>query len=304
MRYIAIDTNALSFRSIFNYERMLMNKRGGTFILPADDTYCTMLISCLKKLSVDEQTRVFLVQDDHSWRKNYLSSYKDQRAGQRAEHKLINWAECFQKANDVTNAIAEGGGFTVLRVKNCEADDILSVISDYYKNDEVIIVTGDKDLYQLAARPNTKIFSYNVKFKGSRGAFVKVDNPYKIIDDKIRKGDVSDNLIVQPNEQTEDIELRKFLVDLLNLPEFVTIPIKQELSHLTDRQPNFEALPFKESLAKRFMEIYTKNNVITPEQCYEYAEKRAKRKAKIAKEKRDAKKDKVTEKDFDRIKGA
>ena len=290
-KIIGIDTNALVFRSIFNYERMFLNRKGASFILPADYTYCSMVISCLKKIGVDENTKVFLCQDDHSWRKDYLASYKDQRAGQRAEHKAIDWTKEFNKANDVTHALAEGGGFQVLRVKNCEADDILSVISLYYKNDEVIICTGDKDLYQLAIRPNTKIFSYNVKIKGLRGGYVKVDNPYKIIDDKVKKGDVSDNLIVQPNETDEDVELRKFLVDLINLPEFVTKPIIEKLSCLIECQPNPDALPFKDSLAKRFPQIYDKKDVITFEQCVEYTEKREKRKAKKSKEKRDAKKE-------------
>jgi len=295
MKIIGIDTNALVFRSVFNYERMLINKKDGNFILPPDYTYMSMIISCLKKIGVDKNTKVFLAQDDYSWRKNYDANYKAQRAGQREQHKLINWTEQFEKANFITQSIGEAGGFFVMRVKNCEADDILSVISDYYKNDEVIICTGDKDLYQLAIRPNTKIFSYNVKIKGLRGGFVKVDNPFQIVYDKIRKGDVSDNLIPGQNETEEDIELRKFLVDLINLPDFVTIPIKQELSHLIDRQPNLEALPYPDSLGKRFFDIYKKDNVITYDACVEYSEKRAAKKAKKAKEKRDAKKAKKDE---------
>jgi len=168
-----------------------------------------------------------------------------------------------------------------------EADDIQAVACRTFKDDTCIIVTIDKDLFMLAHYSNVLIFSLNKKCKNSRGIYEKVDNPLKILAQKAQKGDVSDNIIPSTTDTEEDFKLRKFIIDLFKLPDFVEKPIRAVLENLPEKKVNPDLLPFQKSLAKKFFDIYKLDNVITPEYCYRLEEKRANQKKKKAKLKRE-----------------
>jgi 5'-3' exonuclease len=295
-KVIAIDASVFSFRSAFNYELMMQKRRGNDFVLSADHTYLSMIISCLKKVGVDENTKVFLCLDDKSWRKSYYAPYKAQRKEAREKHKLIDWQKHFDSVKNINDRLNYATPFHVLQVPGAEADDLISCICRQYKDDEVVICTIDSDLKQLCYLTNTHFFSYMMKVKGSKGGYVKVsqEEALNIIEKKVRLGDVSDNILVSPDDDENDIELRRTIINLLALPDFVEKPIFETLNNLPikSQEIKWEYLPFQNSLAKRFQDIYDKKHTLSKEYCYALSEKRVVKKKKKETLKRKSKKEK------------
>jgi hypothetical protein len=295
MKLILIDMSVLAFKSIFNYELGLKYKRGGGFLLPASYTYVSSLISCLKKVGVDSSTKVILALDDKSWRKNLCSDYKANRQEAREKHTLIDWQKEFDAISRINEQLDYATPFHVLRIKNCESDDIASVASRVFKDDELILATIDSDWSMLCYFQNVKLFNLNFKTSKGRGGYVRIskDDALKVLDKKVRLGDKGDNVLVYPNEDSDgyDADLRKTLVNLLELPQEIELSVTEVLQNLPDKQGiKWEELPFKNSLGKRFEEIYNPIHKVSPEYCYALKEKRTKLKKKKEADKRKEKK--------------
>ncbi|MHA2013308.1 MAG: hypothetical protein ACTSWG_13140 [Candidatus Helarchaeota archaeon] len=261
------------------------------FIMMPHQMYFNSLLSCLKKIGVEKDTKVIMALEGRSFRKDYLFSYKRHRKDQRDADECVDWTEEFARCNRLHDKLNEATNWYFLRSWIAECDDIAAVCCRYFKDNSVIIVTGDKDLHQLLFYPNVKIFNTNKKINGSKGVYeTTVKNPLKIISDKVRLGDRSDGILVNKEIDTiNDVELREFLVNLLELPDFVEKSIIEMLQNLKPKKENLDLLPFKNSKEK-FFKIYDKDKIITYNYCKELMEKRKNRKSKKAKEKREQKK--------------
>lgn len=329
-KVIAIDSSAMAFNSIYAYGNQIKLRAEGklffNFILPPSYAYFNMLLSALKRVGVDKDDKIFICLDGfNSWRKAFLATYKGQRKALRDSYIHIDWTKCFNEITNINNQLNESTDWYFLRFNNqynlldilhtpegikfigdnyqdtqfekdygLEADDIIATISKQYTDREVIIVTCDKDMYQLAHRPNSKIYSLNIKVGGQKGGYVAVPQPLKILASKIRKGDISDNIIVTPNDTPKDEEIRAFIVNLLELPEWIEKPIVDSLNSLEIKTVNPDKLPFPKSLAKRFNDIYLKDKIITQDYCANLQDKRLIRKKKKEAEKRKLKKEQQT----------
>ena len=293
-KVIAIDSSGLFFPTVFSFERQTIEKiesKSDNFIMPPHAVYFSSLLSCLKKIGVDKDTKIIVALEGRSWRKSIAGYYKAQRADDREKHKLIDWDKQFKKLNEVNDKLAKATNFQFIREWNSECDDILAVCCRYFKDDEVVIVTGDKDLYQLAFYKNVRIFNINKKCNGSKGMYEKIDNPLKVIADKVRLGDISDNIIVDKAHDTkQDEELRYEIINLLKLPDYIENSITDILKNLSKKELNLDELPNFKNAKEKFMKIYSKDKVITYDYCVNLLEKRENKKKKILKEKRDAKK--------------
>jgi hypothetical protein len=292
-KVIMLDCSVLSFKAAFNAELAAKYKREGGFNLPSHYTYFSSVLACLKKINVEEGDLVILAIDDKSWRKNYYAPYKAQRKEAREKH-IIDWDSHFHHVNEVNERINYATPFHVLRVPGCEADDIFSVASRVFKDREVIIASIDSDLHQLAYYDNVKIFNLNFKTPKGKGGFVKItkEEALKLLDKKVRKGDVADNILIEPNEDENDVELRKTIINLLELPDFVEKPITEVLNNLPNKTKIiWEELPFQNSLAKRFKEIYDPQFKVEFDYCVKLKEKRVIKKKKDDAEKRKIKKE-------------
>jgi hypothetical protein len=168
-----------------------------------------------------------------------------------------------------------------------------------FKDKEVIIASIDSDLQQLCYYDNVKFFSLNFKTPKGKGGYLKIskEEALKILNKKVMKGDVSDNIIVFPNEDAQDAENRRVLVNLLELPQEIELSITEVLQNLPNKQGmKWESLPFKDSLGNRFEQIYDKKFKIEYEYCLKLQEKRIiKKKKKEADKRQLKKKEKVDE---------
>jgi hypothetical protein len=135
----------------------------------------------------------------------------------------------FKEYNTLLNNIQSFTPINVVHIKNVEGDDIISYICRYNKEDTTI-VTKDKDLKQLLIFPHVSL--YLVKPKNKSVLLEKDDED--TLDDKIKKGDVSDNI---PKAKTFPEAIRnEVLVDLLNIPKTVDSSIKQQINSIVKNE--------------------------------------------------------------------
>lgn len=320
-KVIVLDANVFAHKAIFAWNTMKGLQEKGTlksnFIPNPDYTYFKSMLSCLKKIGVDKDDKILAVVDArNSWRKGIDPKYKGNRKATRDNATAVDWTYHYGKIDEMNIKLNNSTDWNFVKISNfisfdqmkntkegkrlniekyeilddemfgMEADDIASVVCKYYNDKEVILATIDEDWNQLTYYPNVKIFNLNKKYKSLKGNYIEVKDPIKIIGDKARKGDKSDNILVSENDTKEDYELREFLVNLLNLPYFVTNPIIKLLDELKDKEINYDLLPFQNSIAKKYNDIYLKDNVINYDKAIEYNNKAELRKKKIQKEKR------------------
>jgi len=240
-RIIGIDGGGVLHRAIFAY---MANPQ-----CPPTYTYLNMVTGYLNKLEVTFDDRIIIAQDyGRSWRKGVDHNYKAQRKEAREQKKSPEWwKEQYGKFDFLFEQLDKALHFYFIKIWGTEADDILSVITRYYHKDEVIIISSDRDLEQLAIFPNTKIWSpISKKFK-------VIKAPMEVLMEKI-KGDISDNLLDKPSSEAE-FEIRKRIVDLTQLPDFIENPIKEQLSNLLPKNLNISKIPFR-SIQEKFKKIY------------------------------------------------
>jgi len=322
-KIICLDGGALMFSSIHLRGTMLKKKDEGTisedtFIAPIGYTYFSMIISALKRIGLNKEDTVIVCLDArNSWRKAFYPSYKGQRKELRDKHEYINWEKSFKAIEDINVKLNESTDWHFLKFDNIlnlldilqtdegqnligdsyedwmfnkdygiEADDIQAVACNVFKDKEVILVTGDKDLYQLAYFENVKIWSLNLKkIKSGKGGYAIINKPLKVIADKVRLGDISDNIIVDKITDNElEQSRREFIINLLDLPQWIKEPIQEKLNHLPKKEIIREKLPYPDSLAIRFWEIYKKDKIVTYEYCEKLIAKREEKRKKKARE--------------------
>jgi hypothetical protein len=263
------------------------------YVIPAHIMYFNSLISSLSKIGVNEDDIIIVAEEGHSWRKDLASFYKAQREGLREKDTFTDWKYEFEMLNKLHSQLNNATNWFFVRHNNLEADDIIAIAVRYFKDKDVIIVSGDKDLFQLAFYKNVKIFTLNKKINGSKGMYEEIKDPLKIISDKCKKGDIGDNIIIEPNETEEDAELRRILVNLLELPPEIEKKGIQVLSDALSysKSLHLEYLPEFKNVQEKFLKIYKKEKIITSDYCVQLKEKRIKRKNKKETIKRKLKKE-------------
>lgn len=319
-RIILLDLGSLVHTAIFNWnalkQKQLSGKiKEGSFLPPSSYTFFNMIIGVLRRIGINKDDTIILAGDGrNSWRKAFYSAYKEHREEFRKSHELIDWPKHYHKINEVINTLQEATNWNLIWLSNCwniadivttpegyefideetiedwsktystEADDIIACIPRFFPKIECIIVSKDADLDMLTVLPNVKIFSLNVKWKGGTGVYKNIDNGFKVLEKKIRTGDISDNIRprITDNNTEKDAKIRELIIDLINLPEWIVEYVKEATKDLQEQRLDFSKLPYQNSLAKRFPKIYEKDKVIT----YEDSIKRIERKKTKAKNKK------------------
>ncbi len=217
--------------------------------IPAIFTYLRMIIGDLKRLNITLLDTVIIAHDYSSWRKKFDQNYKAQRKQLRESKKPEEWwISEFDKFNKFYPIMNLAFPFHHIKIWNCEADDIASTVCKYNPDTEKIMVSRDKDLHIICARNNVKIFNPKTN------KFVEVENPYAILQEKINTGDKSDNLSSKTNSQI-DYDIRKKIVDLINIPVEIENPIVEELKKIQPKNLRLEKIFFK-SVREQVKQLY------------------------------------------------
>lgn len=313
-KVIILDSGVLIHKAIFAWgaeKKRRLEQGNDEDPIMASYTYLNMCYGTLKKIGIDRDDIIIIACDArNSWRKAFLEAYKGQRQALRDANDHINWDLQYSLMNKLEKQLNESTDWHVIKLEDkfnyadlvltqlgedleiekygsipydkefgIESDDIQAVAPKFFPDKEVILVTIDDDLSQLVYNKNCKIFNPNLKSptnKAKKGFYKIIDKPLQIITKKVRSGDVSDNIIVDKKKDTErDVEVRRSIIDLLHLPNFVEQPIIKVLKELDyNKKVLYEELPFQNSLAQRFDTIYESTDIHTWDQSVIAHEKR------------------------------
>ena len=172
-----------------------------------------IMFNSINKVWRDFQgSHVIFCLEGRSWRKDFDSSYKANRAAARAalspkeqEEDKMFW-EAF---DELKLFLTNKSNCTVLRHERCEADDFIARFIQTHPNDEHVIVSSDSDFYQLLA-PNVRQFNgISKQLITLEGIFdeknrpvldkktkqpLPAPDPQWLLFEKCMRGDTSDNV--------------------------------------------------------------------------------------------------------------
>jgi 5'-3' exonuclease len=135
---------------------------------------------------------IFAIDAKPYWRYKYYSEYKGKRKEQR-DASAVDFKEFYPIMEEFLSTLKESfSNFYFIKSDNCEADDVVSVLSTkVFKNDSVVIYSNDKDYNQLLKYKNIKRYNPMEK-EGNR--LVNCLNPELELNQKILIGDTGDNI--------------------------------------------------------------------------------------------------------------
>ena len=204
MTYILVDTANTFFRA-----RHVIN---GDADIKLGMAFHITLNSIKKAWQQFEGSHVIFCLEGRSWRKDYYTPYKAQRAAQRAAHteKEQDEEKIFWEAFDTfKDFIAEKTNCTVLQNPQLEADDLIAGWIQTHPNDKHVIISTDTDFVQLIAPNVTQyngVMEHVITDKGifdDKGKAIidkktqqpkAAPNPEWLLFEKCMRGDTSDNV--------------------------------------------------------------------------------------------------------------
>lgn len=238
--------------------------------------FINQILAFSNKLGGSNKNRVVICFDSPSWRKKYYVENRPKDYGQetykgnRVKDDTVDWKKIFELVDQVAYCLKNYSDFDVMKVEESEADDIIAVLTNKYKDREIIwIASSDKDFIQLQDTPRVNIFDpLKQQFKPS------IDKDfYKKI--HIMIGDAGDNIkaikerlgektavklvneldiLLQTNpSMRERYEFNKNLIDFDCIPSYINERIVNEFE---TKQGSFNAL----ELMKQFRNLKLVNH--------------------------------------------
>jgi len=199
-KVLVIDYNNLASRIIFRI-RADANKLGH-FIKPYDfmyDTYLRklwlndMLGSILKIMStlLERHTTVIAIDSENPWRKDIYPEYKENRLKQKSKSSEdINWTSVYQLYAEFEKVLENIPAIITLKVKRCEADDIIGTLILNNEERDNLIVSNDGDFKQLAHKASL-VDNYHKLFDHTRFTDKEAN---EVLVKKLILGDSGDNI--------------------------------------------------------------------------------------------------------------
>ncbi|MCX8008399.1 MAG: hypothetical protein N3A54_01710 [Patescibacteria group bacterium] len=106
-----------------------------------------------------------IVDDDvKSWRKSIFPYYKKGRSEYRFLSPL-NWKKLYNNFDKIKKELVEYFPMPYLKVENCEADDLISVVTENVVDklkEDVLIISDDRDFFQLHCQ---YVFQYSPLYR-------------------------------------------------------------------------------------------------------------------------------------------
>ena len=122
------------------------------------------------------------------WRREIFPFYKAHRKKDR-ENSGLDWHLIFETLNKIRDELKLYFPYRVLEVEGAEADDIIAVLTARMSpNENILILSSDKDFVQLQKYPN--VFQYSPILK----RFVTTADPKQFIKEHILRGDRGDGI--------------------------------------------------------------------------------------------------------------
>ncbi|MCU1359907.1 MAG: polA, partial [Ilumatobacteraceae bacterium] len=190
MKLLLLDGNSLTYRAFFALPTDMATASGQ--VTNAVFGFTSMLINLLKDHKPDG-IMVAFDRPEPTFRHEMNVEYKAQREAA---------PDILRQQMGLVRQVLEALRITVIELIGYEADDVIATISENAKNEghDIIIVTGDRDSYQLVCDPHVKVL-YNRRgvsdyaFYDEAGIFERTGvTPAQYVDYAAMRGDPSDNL--------------------------------------------------------------------------------------------------------------
>ena len=198
---ILVDMNQISVASVMMHLHMSKST------IPDNSMVRHMILNSLRmyrtRFSSEFGELVLCYDSKHYWRRDYFPQYKANRKKDRKKSDK-DWDAIFECLNTIKEEIRTNMPYKFLEVYGAEADDIIATICSEY-NEEIMILSGDKDFIQLQKFPNVKQYSPITK-KMVNGA-----NPVGYLKEHVFRGDTSDgipNVLSPDNTFTDGLRQR------------------------------------------------------------------------------------------------
>lgn len=146
-----------------------------------------------KKYARDYGEIVLCTDAANPWRRDFYPLYKAGRKKTR-EASDLDWKMLFDTLQKVKDEIRDNFPYRYMYVENCEADDIIAVLTKQ-ATEPVLIISGDKDFQQLHKYDDVKQWSPNLN------KMVVCEDPELFLKEHILSGDKSDGI---PNILSND----------------------------------------------------------------------------------------------------
>ena len=190
---IIVDLNQIMISNL------MVQINGRNAVELSEDLVRHMVLNSLrahKKRFRDYGEMIIACDSGNVWRREVFPNYKAGRKATR-EKSGHDWTTIFEIMSKIKNELKEHMPYKVIEIDTAEADDIIAALvkKSYYTNQNVLILSGDKDFIQLH---NNRVKQYNPvlsKFVGQG------ETPSIYIKEHILKGDRSDGI---PNVLSDD----------------------------------------------------------------------------------------------------
>jgi 5'-3' exonuclease len=222
---VVIDASGMFYRSLFtlgNYgakkgEKLLESKQSqGMFMRKLATDFSSIV------RNIDNISRVIICLDSHSWRKNIkieVSPGKEgEYKGDREEKKQdspIAWNIFYDLCEKFANIMNEKG-YIISKLQDAEADDLLFLWSRKFnrEGENVILVTGDRDLLQTVCHNNNGTWTVSLDPVNKRKKISLTQETF----DKKDENSSDDNVdIFSPDSWADSGDTLKMLLDSYEL---------------------------------------------------------------------------------------
>lgn len=155
----------------------------------------TLLNSILVKKDIIKPDEVVLAIDSHSWRNDFFKYYKARRKLKKSKDN-IDYDFFYKSSDQLIEEMKVHFPWLVIKCHGAEGDDILAILStELSKDNDVTILSSDKDMKQLLTQKNIKFYSYK------KDQYEVVDDPKEFLLRQILAGDDGDDI---PNVKSVD----------------------------------------------------------------------------------------------------
>ena len=158
------------------------------------------------------------------WRRDFFPLYKAGRKKAR-DNDDNDWKLIFDTLQIVKDEIRENFPYHYMYVPNCEADDIIAVLTQrFHEEEDILIVSGDKDFQQLIKYDNVQQYSPN------RNDFITPEGGAKhFLKEHILKGDKGDGIPnILSNDDCLDLGIRQTPLRKNILEKYMRISIEND----------------------------------------------------------------------------
>lgn len=148
---MVLDSAGLWFRAFHSVPEKITGPDGS----PANAVrgFCDMVAVLVEEYSPSGLVAALDRQWRPDWRVELLPSYKAHRVGEDGEEDAP--ASLAPQVESI-RAVLSAAGITQAWAEEAEADDVLAALAA--RDREVLVVTGDRDLFQLASRTTTVVY--------------------------------------------------------------------------------------------------------------------------------------------------